>query len=158
MDEIDAHGRQMLVDRPSLTRGRLSVFREAGDPTQEDVDPWFPRLKVNLKRAGTDQILWQWATHHEPIDEEEPPPYGEDIIFEKYFELEAPIKSPRGLEVVFWLGAGATRRGVVSKYSAALYLYPKSFEDRGVQIGVIDFTQGLTTGGVPLYFRVNFPW
>jgi hypothetical protein len=25
-------------------------------------------------------------------------------------------------------------------------------------VGVLDFTQGLTTGGVPLFFRVNFPW
>lgn len=155
MDEIDALGRQLLLDRPSLTCGRLSVFRELA--SEEDIDPWFPRLKVTLKRAGTDQILWQWATH-DVIDENEPPPYGEDIIFEKYFELDSPIKSPRGLEVVFWLGEGATRRASVAKYSAALYLYPKSFEDRGVQVGVVDFTQGLTTGGVPLYFRVNFPW
>jgi len=153
MDEIDAHGRQLLVDRPSLTRGRLSVFRESdGD------DHWFPRLNVTLKRAGTDNILWQWTTHSDPIDFEEPPPYGDDLLLEKYFELEAPIKSPRGLEVVFWLGPGASRRGSVSQFSAALYLYPSSFEDRGVQVGVLDFTQGLTTGGVPLFFRVNFPW
>jgi hypothetical protein len=156
MDEIDAQGRQLLVDRPKLTRGRLSVFREInGD---EDLDPWFPRLNVSLKRAGTDQVLWQWTTHTLPIDEDEPPPYGEEIICEKYFELDMPIKTPRGLEVVFALGPGATRRGCVSKFSAALYLYPKSFEDRGVQVGVVDFTQGLTTGGVPLFFRVNFPW
>jgi hypothetical protein len=156
MDEIDAHGRQLLLDRPSLTRGRLSVFRELTDPTN-DTDPWFPRLTVSLKKSGTDQVLWQWATHTH-VDEEEPPPYGEDIMLEKYFELESPIKSPRGIEVVFSLGAGANRRGSVAKYSAALYLYPSSFEDRGVQVGVVDFTQGLTTGGVPLYFRVNFPW
>jgi hypothetical protein len=158
MDEIDSHGRQLLIDRPSLTRGRLSVYRELHPTVDDDPDPWFPRLSVSLKRAGTDNILWQWVTHAEPIDEDEPPPYGEEIIFEKYFELDSPIKTPRGLEVVFSLGAGATRRGTVSKYSAALYLYPQSFEDRGVQVGVIDFTQGLTTGGVPLYFRVNFPW
>ena len=157
MDEIDAQGRQLLLDRPSLSRGRLSVYRELED-AEDDSDPWFPRLKVSLKRAGTEQVLWQWMTHSDPIDEDEPPPYGEDILFEKYFELDHPIKTPRGLEVVFWLGAGETRRGSVKKFSAALYLYPQSFEDRGVQVGVIDFTQGLTTGGVPLYFRVNFPW
>lgn len=152
MDEIDAHGRQLLIDRPSLTRGRLSVFRESSSS-----DEWFPRLNVTLKTAGTDQILWQWTTHSLPIDFDEPPPYTEAFL-EKYFELEAPIKSPRGLETVFMLGAGATRRGNVEKFSAALYLYPTSFEDRGVQVGVVDFTQGLTTGGVPLYFRINFPW
>jgi hypothetical protein len=156
MDEIDAHGRQLLVDRPSLTRGRLSVFREIHG-LKEDFDPWFPKLNVTLKRAGTDHVLWQWTTH-DHVDEDEPPPYGDEIMLEKYFELESPIKSPRGIEVVFWLGPGATRRGCVSKFSAALYLYPQSFEDRGVQVGVVDFTQGLTTGGVPLYFRVNFPW
>src|ERR1700679_3324974 len=119
MDEIDAQGRQLLLDRPSLTRGRLSVYRELLDGA-EDADPWFPRLKVTLKKAGTDQVLWHWTTHHDPIDEEEPPPYGEEIIFEKYFKLDSPIKTPRGLEVVFGLGSGATRRGSVSKYSAAL--------------------------------------
>lgn len=154
MDEIDAQGRQLLLDRPMLTRGRLSVFREIEG---EDLDPWFPKLNVSLKRAGTDNVLWSWTTHDQ-IDEDEPPPYGEDVIFEKYFELEAPIKSPRGLEVVFHLTAGATRRASVRKYSVALYLYPKSFEDRGVQVGVLDFTTGLTTGGVPAFFRVNFPW
>jgi hypothetical protein len=153
MDEIDAQGRQLLVDRPALTRGRLSVYREAGGD-----DHWFPRLNVTLKKAGTDDILWQWTTHSLPIDEDEPPPYGEDVLLEKYFELDTPIKSPRGLEVVFMLGAGATRRGIVEQFSAALYLYPDSFEDRGVQVGVLDFTQGLSTGGVPLFFRVNFPW
>ena len=153
MDEIDAHGRQLLVDRPALTRGRLSVFRDA-----EGDDHWFPRLNVTLKRAGSDQVLWQWTTHSLPVDMEEPPPYGEDMMLEKYFELTAPIKSPRGLEVVFMLGQGATRRGSVKQFSAALYLYPASVEDRGLQVGVLDFTQGLTTGGVPLFFRVNFPW
>lgn len=152
MDEIDAHGRQLLVDRPSLSRGRLSVYRES-----KSDDHWFPRLNVTLKRSGTDHILWQWTTHNE-VDEDEPPPYGEDLLLEKYFELETPIKSPRGLEVVFMLGPGASRRGHVDQFSASLYLYPETFEDRGVQVGVIDFTQGLTTGGVPLYFRVNFPW
>jgi hypothetical protein len=153
MDEIDAQGRQLLVDRPSLSRGRLSVFRASNSS-----DDWFPRMNVTLKRAGTDDILWQWTTHDEPIDFDEPPPYGEGLLLEKYFELNHPIKSPRGLEVVFMLGKGATPRGTVEQFSAALYLYPKSFEDRGVQVGVIDFTQGLTTGGVPLFFRVNFPW
>ena len=31
----------------------------------------------------------------------------------------------------------------MEKFSAALYLYPTTFEDRGVQIAVIDCTQGL---------------
>ena len=79
-------------------------------------------------------------------------------MLEKYFELEKPLKSPRGLEAVFSLGPGATRRGHVSQFSASLYLYPESFEERGVQIGVLDFRQGLTTGGVPLFARYNFPW
>ena len=153
MDEIDAQGRQLLIDRPALTRGRLSVFREA-----DTDDFWFPRLNVTLKRAGTDDVLWQWTTHSDPIDFDEPPPYGEEILLEKYFQLDHPIKSPRGLEVVFVLGPGVTNRARVDKFSAALYLYPSSFEDRGVQVGVVDFTQGLTTGGVPLYFRCNFPW
>jgi hypothetical protein len=155
MDEIDAQGRQLLLARPPLSKGRLSVFREAID---NDDDKWFPRLNVSLKRAGTDENLWQWTTHAEPIDSEEPPPYGEDVLLEKYFELAKPIKSPRGLEVVFLLGPGMTNRGRVKQYSAALYLYPNTFDDRGVQVGVIDFTQGLTCGGVPLYFRVDFPW
>ncbi len=103
-------------------------------------------------------MLWQWTTHSLPIDYEEPPPYGDEVLLEKYFELKAPIRSPRGLEAVFSLGAGESTRGSVSQFSAALYLYPNSFDDRGVQVGVLDFTQGLTTGGVPLYFRVNFPW
>lgn len=153
MDEIDAFGRQLLIDRPPLTRGRLSVYRES---TSDDY--WFPRLNVSLKKAGTDTNLWQWSTHSEPIDFEEPPPYGDDLLLEKYFELEAPIKSPRGLEVVFQLAAGATSRGHVSQFSASLYLFPNSFEDRGVQVGVIDFRKGLTTGGVPMFSRYNFPW
>lgn len=153
MDEIDAFGRQLLIDRPSLTRGRLSVYRESASD-----DYWFPRLNVSLKRSGTDDILWQWSTHSEPIDFEEPPPYGDDLLLEKYFELDAPVKSPRGLEVVFQLGPGATRRGHVSQFSASLYLFPTSFEDRGVQVGVIDFRKGLTTGGVPMFCRYNFPW
>jgi hypothetical protein len=153
MDEIDALGREMLLDRPALTRGRLSVFRES-----DSSDEWFPRLNVTLKKAGTDHILWQWTTHNDPIDFDEPPPYGEDLILEKYFELESPIKTPRGLEAVFMLGPGSTRRGAVKQFSASLYLYPQSFEDRGVQVAVVDFTQGLTTGGVPLFFRTNFPW
>jgi hypothetical protein len=153
MDEIDAQGRQLLIDRPLLSKGRLSVFREcSGD------DHWFPRLNVTLKRAGTDEILWQWTTHSEPINFDEPPPYGEDVLLEKYFELRAPIRSPRGLETVFMLGPGVSNCAKVQQFSAALYLYPESFDDRGVQVGVIDFTQGLTTGGVPLYFRSNFPW
>jgi hypothetical protein len=153
MDEIDALGRQLLVDRPLLTKGRLSVFRDS-----DGEDDWFPKLNVTLKRAGSDAILWQWTTHSNPIDYDEPPPYGEDLLLEKYFELQEPVKTPRGIETVFMLGEGATRRGSVNQFSAALYLYPTSFEDRGVQVGVIDFTQGLTTGGVPLFFRVNFPW
>jgi hypothetical protein len=153
MDEIDAYGRQLLIDRPLLTKGRLSVFRDS-----DNDDHWFPRLNVTLKRAGSDKVLWEWTTHKDPIDFEEPPPYGEDLLLEKYFELSTPIRSPRGTETVFSLGPGATRRGSVKQFSAALYLYPASFEDRGVQVGTIDFTQGLTTGGVPLFFRVNFPW
>lgn len=153
MDEIDALGRQLLVDRPPLSRGRLSVYRESASD-----DHWFPRLTVRLKKAGSDNILWEWVTHSDPIDFEEPPPYGDDLLLEKYFELEKPIKSPRGLEVVFKLGAGATVRGKVSQFSASLYLFPTSFEDRGVQVGVIDFRKGLTTGGVPMYSRYNFPW
>src|SRR5690606_9060474 len=129
------------------------VFRES-----DSDDNWFPRLSVTLKRTGTDQILWQWVTHDDPIDFDEPPPYGEDILLEKYFELEKPLKSPRGLEAVFVLGPGAHRRGSVSQFSASLYLYPNSFEDRGVQVAVLDFRQGLTTGGVPLFSRYSFPW
>jgi NaMN:DMB phosphoribosyltransferase len=77
---------------------------------------------------------------------------------EKYFELDAPIKSPRGLEAVFSLTKGATSRGRVEKFSAALYLYPGTFEDRGVQVAVIDCTQGLTASSLPLFFRSAFPW
>jgi hypothetical protein len=153
MDEIDAFGRQLLIDRPALTKGRLSVFRDS-----DTEDHWFPRLNVTLKKSGSDHVLWSWSSHADPIDFEEPPPYGEDILLEKYFELEEPVKSPRGIETVFMLAAGSAKRGSVKQFSAALYLYPETFEDRGVQVGVIDFTQGLTTGGVPLFFRVNFPW
>jgi hypothetical protein len=153
MHEIDAQGRQLMIDRPALTRGRLSVFRES---TSDDL--WFPRLNVTLKYAGTPEVLWQWTTHSLPIDFDEPPPYGDDLMLEKYFELEKPLKSPRGLEVVFHLGTGATERGKVSQFSASLYLYPSSFEDRGVQVGVIDFRQGLTANAVPLFARYNFPW
>ncbi len=157
MDEIDAQGRQLLTDRPALTKGRLSVFREI-EQGDEDSDPWFPRLSISIKRAGSDETYWRWTTHGLPVDFQEPPPYGEDILLEKYFELEQPAKSPRGLEAVFLLEPGASNRGKVLKYSASLYLYPDSFEDRGVQIGVIDFTEGLKATHVPLYFRVNFPW
>jgi len=153
MEEIDAQGRQMLIDRPSLTRGRLSVFRESASP-----DHWFPRLNLTLKRAGSDTILWEWTSHSEPIDFEEPPPYGEDLLLEKYFRLELPLKSPRGLEAVLSLGPGATGRGSVEKFSAALYLYPGSLDERGVQVGVVDLVGGLTTASTPLYFRFNFPW
>lgn len=152
MDEIDAVGRQMLYDRPLLTRGRLSVFRESG--THDD---WFPQLKVTLKKAGSDEILWRWASHT-VVDEEEPPPYGEDGLLEKYFELEKPVKSPRGLEAVFWLGHGLTNHAKLKTFSAALYLYPQSVEERGVQVGVLDFATGLSSQSVPLFVRVNFPW
>jgi hypothetical protein len=157
MDEIDAQGRQLLIDRPALTKGRLSVFRgvEAGS---DGGDLWFPRLSITIKRAGSDDTCWRWATHGLPIDPEEPPPYGEDVLLEKYFDLDEPIKSPRGLETVFLLEPGATKRGKVTKFSASLYLFPDSVEDRGVQIGVVDFTEGLKSTDVPLYFRVNFPW
>lgn len=157
MDEIDAQGRQLLADRPALTKGRLTVFRQIENGSIDN-DPWFPRLSITLKRAGSDDILWQWTTHDVPIDSEEPPPYGEDVLLEKYFELEKPAKSPRGLEVVFLLEPGTTKRAKVAKYSASLYLYPHSTEDRGVQVGVVDFTEGLKATEFPLYFRVNFPW
>lgn len=153
MNEIDAAGRQMLIDRPILTRGRLSVFRDS-----KSNDHWFPHLTVTLKRTGSDQVLWEWASHSLPIDYEEPPPYGEDVMLEKYFELELPLKSPRGLEAVFTLGTGESLNGNVDKFSAALYLYPKSLEERGVQIGVIDMVNGLQARFMPMYFRVNFPW
>ncbi len=157
MDEIDAQGRQLLTDRPALTKGRLIVYREM-EKGIKDSDPWFPRLSITLKRAGSDDTFWRWATHGIPIDFEEPPPYSEDVLLEKCFALEQPAKSPRGLEAVFLLEPGATNRGKVIKYSASLYLYPNSTEDRGVQIGVIDFTEGLKASKLPLYFRVNFPW
>ena len=157
MDEIDAQGRQLLTDRPALTKGRLIVFRQI-EKGGTDTDPWFPRLSITLKRAGSDETFWRWTTHGLPVDFEEPPPYGEDFLLEKPFELEQPAKSPRGLEAVFLLEPGATNRGQVIKYSASLYLYPNSIEDRGVQIGVLDFTEGLKATQVPLYFRVNFPW
>ncbi len=153
MDEIDAQGRQMLIERPRLSRGRLSVFRES-----DCRDDWFPQLKVTLKRAGTDEVLWQWASHSLPVDEEEPPPYAGEVFLEKYFELEKPLATPRGLEAVFWLGPGATGHGRVDKFSATLYLYPHSLDERGVQVGVVDFAGGLTRSSVPLFFRVNFPW
>lgn len=153
MDEIDAHGRQMLVERPRLSRGRLSVFRES-----DGCDEWFPRMNVTLKRSGTDEVLWQWTSHSDPIDFEEPPPYGDEVFLEKYFELEQPLKTPRGLEAVFWLGPGATGHGRVSKFSATLYLYPQSLDERGIQVGVLDFAGGLTAASVPSFIRVNFPW
>jgi len=152
MDEIDAVGRQMLIDRPLLTRGRLAVFRES--LTHDD---WFPQLKVTLKKSGSDQVLWRW-TSHDQIDEDEPPPYSDDGLLEKYFELEHPVKSPRGLEAVFWLGPGLTKHARLGSFSAALYLYPRSVEERGVQVGVLDFASGISGQNVPLYVRVNFPW
>lgn len=153
MDEIDAAGRQMLVERPLLTRGRLSVFREAGKS-----DPWFPRLNVTLKRTGTDHILWTWTSHSNPIDFEEPPPYDTDGVLEKYFELETPLKTPRGLEAVFSFEAGDSLSSCVDKFSAALYLYPQSVEERGVQIAVVDFVHGFTARSMPIFIRSNFPW
>jgi hypothetical protein len=79
-------------------------------------------------------------------------------MLEKYFELNEPVKTPRGLEVVFELAAGATVRGSVEQFSVSLYLYPASFDDRGVQIGVLDFRQGLAASSVPMFARFNFPW
>lgn len=152
MDEIDAVGRQMLIDRPLLTRGRLAVFRES--LTHDD---WFPQLKVTLKKSGSDEVLWRWSSHT-IIEEDEPPPYSDDGLLEKYFELDQPVKSPRGLEAVFWLGHGRTSHARLSNFSAALYLYPRSVEERGVQVGVVDFAGGLSSQGVPLFVRVNFPW
>jgi hypothetical protein len=154
MEEIDAQGRQLLVDRPLLTKGRLSVYREAGSSE----DDWFPRLNVTLKKAGSDDVLWQWTTHSLPIDFDEPPPYGEELMLEKYFELDMPVKSPRGLELVFALEEGSTSHGSVDQFSASLYLYPDSFDDRGVQVGVVDFRQGLQVRSVPMFMRFNFPW
>jgi hypothetical protein len=153
MDEIDALGRQLLLERPPLTKGRLSVYRES-----KGNDDWFPKLNVTLRRTGSHQILWQWTSHQEPIDIDEPPPYGENLLLEKYFELEASLKSPRGLETVFSLTKGNLARGTVDKFSAALYLYPGSFENRGVQVAVIDCTQGLNAASLPLFFRTTFPW
>jgi hypothetical protein len=43
MDEIDALGRQMLLERQPLTKGRLSVYRES-----KTDDDWFPKLNVTL--------------------------------------------------------------------------------------------------------------
>lgn len=153
MDEIDATGRQLLVDRPPLKRGRLAVFRQTGSVD----DPWFPQLKVTLSKSGSDEILWKWYSHT-IIHEEEPPPYEEDGLLEKYFELEKPVKSPRGLEAVFWLGPGLSSRAYLESFSASLYLYPSSVEDRGVQVGVVDLTKGLNAQQVPIFVRVNFPW
>lgn len=152
MDEIDAVGRQMLVDRPVLTRGRLSVFRES-----LSCDEWFPQLKISLKKSGSDQVLWNWSSHT-IVCEDEPPPYGDECLLEKYFELEHPVKSPRGLEAVFWLGPGIREHAQLASFSAALYLYPQSVEDRGVQVGVLDFAAGLDSRNVPLFVRANFPW
>ena len=53
MDEIDAQGRQFLIDRPTLTKGRLSVYREVEGGNQGQ-DLWFPRLSITIKRAGSD--------------------------------------------------------------------------------------------------------
>ena len=153
MDEIDAVGRQMLIERPLLTRGRLTVFRQSSCN-----DQWFPHLSVTLKLSGTDTVLWQWESHSQPVDTEEPPPYDQDQLLEKYFELESPLKSSRGLEVLFRLGPGMSCNSYVDKFSATLYLYPGSIEDRGVQVGVMDFVGGLTGSTVPVYFRVNYPW
>ncbi len=153
MDEIDAIGRQMLIDRPLLTRGRLSVYRDSSSK-----DHWFPHLNVTLKRTGTDHVLWQWQSHATPVDFDEPPPYLGDILLEKYFELETPLKTPRGLEAVVWMGPGVSQNAFVEKFSVTLYLYPKSVEERGVQLGVVDFASGLKATSVPCYFRMNFPW
>lgn len=153
MEEIDAQGRQLLIDRPALTKGRLTVFRQSASQ-----DDWFPRLNVTLKKAGSDLVLWQWTSHSNPVDMDEPPPYLDELVQEKYFELDSPLKSPRGLETVFSFGPGATNRGSVEKFSASLYLYPGSLEERGVQVGVVDFPEGMTAKSVPLYFRINFPW
>ena len=143
----------MLWERPNLTRGRLSVFRQA-----DGCDEWFPHLNVTLKKAGADMVLWEWSSHSIPIDEDGPPPYGDQVMFEKFFELDTPLKSPRGLDVLFRLQKGATNHGLVTSFSASLYLYPHSLDDRGIQVAVIDFEQGLKSCSVPVYFRVNFPW
>ena len=153
MDEIDAQGRQLLIDRPRLTKGRLSVYRE---PSGNDL--WFPKLNVSIKKSGSDHTLWSWTTHTNPISEDEPPPYGEEVVLEKYFELNPSVKSPRGIEVVFNLDRGLYNSSRITQFSAALYLFANSFEDRGVQIGVLDFTNGISAQMMPVYFRVDFPW
>lgn len=153
MDELDASGRQMLVDRPVLTKGRLAVYRDSTSS-----DDWFPHLSITLKRSGSDITLWKWETHRLPADPEEPPPYSAGGLLEHYFELDLPVRSPRGLEAIFKLGPGATCRGSLEKFSAALYLYPNSLDDRGVQVGVVDFVGGLHVSSTPVFFRFNFPW
>jgi len=153
VDEIDARGRQMLIERPALSKGRLSVFRESYDR-----DPYFPHLKMTVKKAGTDSVLWRWQSHHHPPDVDEPPPYGDEVMLEKYFELNFPIKTPRGLESILWLGPGLTSSARVEIFSVAIYLYPHSLEERGIQICVLDFPGGLAASSTPVYMRVNFPW
>jgi hypothetical protein len=153
MDEIDAIGRQMLVERPLLTRGRLSVYRDTGCQ-----DYWFPRLNVTLKRSRTDHILWSWTSHDYPIDYDDMPPYDTDGVLEKYFELESPLKTPRGLECVFSISGSDRMSSYVDKFSAAIYLYPKSLEERGVEIAVVDFVNGFQARSLPYFVRCNFPW
>jgi hypothetical protein len=153
MDEIDAVGRQMLVERPLLTRGRLSVYRDTSCN-----DYWFPRLNVTLKRSRTDHVLWSWTSHDWPIDYDEPPPYDTDGVLEKYFELETPLKTPRGLEAVFHMTGSDKMSSYVDKFSAAIYLYPKSLEERGVEIAVLDFVNGFNGRSLPYFFRSSFPW
>jgi hypothetical protein len=79
-------------------------------------------------------------------------------MLEQYFELASPVKSPRGLEAVFWFGPGSTPRGRVDSFSVALYLYPQSLDERGIQVGVVDFVDGFDARSVPVFYRVNFPW
>ena len=153
MDEIDAQGRQLLTDRPKLTKGRLSVYREP-----EGNDLWFPRLNVSIKKSGSDVYLWSWSTHDDPICQDEPPPYGEEVVLEKYFELNPSVNSPRGIEVIFNLDKGLYNSSKIGQFSASLYLFANSFNDRGVQIGVVDFTKGLSASMMPVFFRVDFPW
>ena len=153
MDEIDAVGRQMLVERPLLTRGRLSVYRDTSCN-----DYWFPRLNIALKRSRTDHVLWQWTSHDYPIDDMEPPPYDTDGVLEKYFELETPLKTPRGLEAVFNITGSDKMSSYVDKFSVAIYLYPKSLEERGVEIAVLDFVNGFHARQLPIFIRSSFPW
>ena len=72
-----------------------------------------------------------------------------------------PADFTRSLEVVQLSRMTRKKQGFPCygmQWGAAIYLYPKSLEERGVQVGVVDFASGLTCKSVPLFIRVNFPW